>query len=90
MTLDDQIITQEKDGHVARLTPNRPGQLNATSQPMPSELRTACDDAMAGDPIRAIVLPGADKAYSSGGELQDQAVPPLGTRRTGPGPVPGP
>ena len=57
----------EQDGHVARLTMNRPDKLNAFSTEMWDEMRDLGDRLVA-DPgeIRALVLIGEGRAFSSG------------------------
>ena len=57
----------EQDGHVARLTMNRPEKLNAFSVEMWDEMRELGDRLLA-DPgdVRALVLIGEGRAFSSG------------------------
>lgn len=57
----------EQDGHVARLTMNRPEKLNAFSVEMWDEMR-ALGERLVADPgdIRAMVLIGEGRAFSSG------------------------
>lgn len=57
----------EQDGHVARLTMNRPEKLNAFSVEMWDEMR-ALGEQLVADPgdIRALVLIGEGRAFSSG------------------------
>ena len=72
--MDYQTIKVEQDGAVGVLTLNRPERLNAISQTMLAEIQTACDRLEGNDAIRAVVLTGAGKAFSSGFDLQDQAA----------------
>lgn len=69
-----ETITLEHDGPVAVLTLNRPGRANAISQAMLAEIHSACDSVEADAAVRALVLAGAGKAFSSGFDLQDQAA----------------
>lgn len=69
-----ETIRLDRDGPVAILTLNRPGRLNAISQTMLAELSDACNAVEADESLRALVLTGAGKAFSSGFDLQDQAV----------------
>src|SRR5215831_9096496 len=65
-------ITLERAAGVATLTLNRPERLNAIDQRMLDELGAALDDLEADDAVRAIVLTGAGKAFSSGFDLKEQ------------------
>jgi enoyl-CoA hydratase/carnithine racemase len=62
-------LLYEQDGHVVTLTLNRPEQLNALSRPLETELHAALDQADADDSVRAIVLTGAGRAFSSGYDI---------------------
>ena len=68
-----RTITLDAHGPVAVLTLNRPERLNAISQTMLEEIQLACDAVEADESIRALVVTGAGKAFSSGFDLQDQA-----------------
>ncbi|MGI9436695.1 MAG: enoyl-CoA hydratase/isomerase family protein [Geminicoccaceae bacterium] len=72
-----ETITLEIDGHVAVLTLSRPERLNAMNARMLDEMMAACDRVEADDTIRALVLTGAGRAFSSGFDLQAQAATPL-------------
>ncbi|MGI9494073.1 MAG: enoyl-CoA hydratase/isomerase family protein, partial [Geminicoccaceae bacterium] len=74
MTYD--TITVETDGHVAVLTLSRPERLNAMNALMLDEMMTACDRIEADPSVRAMVLTGAGKVFSSGFDLQAQAAAP--------------
>jgi len=69
-----ETVTLERDGAVGVLTLNRPGRLNALSKRMLEEIQAACDALEADDALRALVVTGAGKAFSSGFDLQDQAA----------------
>ncbi|MFG2169104.1 enoyl-CoA-hydratase DpgD [Micromonospora chersina] len=63
-----------KEGHVARVTLNRPEVLNAMDLPMHEELAGIWDDLEADEQIRAVVLTGAgDRAFSVGQDLNERA-----------------
>ncbi|MGA9858073.1 MAG: enoyl-CoA hydratase-related protein [Solirubrobacteraceae bacterium] len=65
----ETVECRRADG-VAWLILNRPDALNAWTPQLGSELRQALDD-VAGDPaVRAIVLTGAGRAFSSGADLR--------------------
>jgi enoyl-CoA hydratase len=59
-------ILYEKQRSGVLITLNRPEALNAITRPMLKELHNALDEAEADPEIRAIVLTGAGRAFSSG------------------------
>ncbi|MBI4236324.1 MAG: enoyl-CoA hydratase/isomerase family protein [Chloroflexi bacterium] len=59
-------ILYEKQHHGALLTLNRPETLNALSAAMEDEIHHALDEAERDPEVRAIVLTGAGRAFSSG------------------------
>ena len=63
---DYQEILYEKQRSGVLITLNRPEALNAITRPMLKELHHALDEAEADPEIRAIVLTGAGRAFSSG------------------------
>ena len=63
---DYQEILYEKQRGGVLITLNRPEALNAITRPMLKELDNALDEAEADPEIRAIVLTGAGRAFSSG------------------------
>jgi enoyl-CoA hydratase/carnithine racemase len=65
------LVTLEKRGHVAVLTLNRPESLNALGAPGDGDqVREACDAVNADRDIRAVVLTGAGRAFSAGGDVK--------------------
>src|SRR5262252_8502563 len=60
-----EILYDKQRGGVL-ITLNRPEALNAITRPMLKELHHALDEAQADPEIRAIVLTGAGRAFSSG------------------------
>jgi len=65
------LVTLEKRGHVAILTLNRPESLNALGAPGDGDqVREACDAVNADREIRAVVLTGAGRAFSAGGDVK--------------------
>jgi 2-ketocyclohexanecarboxyl-CoA hydrolase len=63
-------ILYEKQGHVARITINRPKQYNAFTGDTLKEMALAFEDAGADDAIGVVVLTGAgEKAFSAGGDV---------------------
>ena len=60
-----EILYQKQRGGVL-ITLNRPEALNAITRPMLKEIHLALDEAEADPEIRAIVITGAGRAFSSG------------------------
>ena len=65
-----ETITATAADGVATLTLNLPERKNPLGPAMVNELLYALDDAKASDEVRAIVLTGAGKAFSAGGDLK--------------------
>ena len=63
---DYKEILYEKQRGGVLITLNRPEALNAITRPMLKELHHALDEAEADPEVRAIVLTGAGRAFSSG------------------------
>ncbi|MDQ3075383.1 MAG: 2-(1,2-epoxy-1,2-dihydrophenyl)acetyl-CoA isomerase PaaG [Pseudomonadota bacterium] len=68
----DNILYQV-EGHVARITLNRPDRLNSFTRQMHLELVEALDAAAA---ARVIILTGAGRGFCAGQDLNDRAVVP--------------
>ncbi len=65
------LLTLEKRGHVAILTLNRPESLNALGAPGDGDAVAATCEAVNGDPeVRCVVLTGAGRAFSAGGDVK--------------------
>jgi 2-(1,2-epoxy-1,2-dihydrophenyl)acetyl-CoA isomerase len=64
-------VLTERDGAVLVLTMNRPDRLNALARPLREAMHAALVDAMGDDGVRAIVLTGAGRAFSAGGDLDE-------------------
>ena len=68
-----ETIISERQGHVARITLNRPDRLNSFTRAMHGELR----DALSGlGDARVVVLNGAGHGFCAGQDLNDRAVAP--------------
>src|SRR5690348_6563057 len=63
------LVLVEARGPVALLTLNRPEKLNALDYPLIDRLMAALDAAEEDDGIRAVVLTGAGRAFSSGADI---------------------
>jgi long-chain acyl-CoA synthetase len=61
-----------RDGHVAQLELHRPDRLNALGKTMLLEINDAMDALEADAEVRAIVLCGAGRGFSSGFDLKEQ------------------
>ena len=68
---DEILVTTERG--VARVTLNRPERLNALTSSMLGALRTTLEGLAQDLSVGCIVLTGAGKAFSAGGDVQVQA-----------------
>ena len=66
-------LLQQIDNGVATLTMNRPEALNAFTASMTAELDEALKRLAADDSVRVVVLTGAGKAFSAGGDVKSFA-----------------
>ncbi len=65
------LLTLEKRGHVAILTLNRPESLNALGAPGDGDAVAATCEEVNGDlDVRCVVLTGAGRAFSAGGDVK--------------------
>jgi enoyl-CoA hydratase/carnithine racemase len=64
-----KMVLLEKDDGVATITLNRPEKLNAFNMEMTGEIDMAFDEAGKDKEIKAIILTGAGRAFSSGIDL---------------------
>lgn len=64
------IIIEKRDG-VATITLNRPEVLNAINTELAQELLEALQDVARDDSVRAVILTGAGRAFSSGGDIRE-------------------
>ncbi len=67
----EHILVEKEDG-VAILTMNRPDKLNAMNRKLSAELRDAVKAADADDDIGCIVITGAGRAFSAGGDIHEE------------------
>lgn len=80
-TLNLETVDLQRSGRVARIVLNRPEALNAWTRQLGRELIAALDEVADDDELRAIVITGAGRAFSSGadlkagGELSDNGRP---------------
>ena len=65
------LLTLDKRGHVAILTLNRPESMNALGAPGDGDqVRATCEAVNADPDIRCVVLTGAGRAFSAGGDVK--------------------
>lgn len=69
----DTILYEVRD-HVAWITMNRPDTLNAFNGKMKEEITKSVKHASSDREVRAIVITGAGRAFSSGQDLQDVEI----------------
>lgn len=70
------------DGAVATIRLNRPGRMNALTQVLENELRTAVEQADADPSVRAIILTGEGRAFCAGMDMEElEVLPPDDIRR---------
>ena len=65
-----ETIIWEQSGAVGRLTLNRPDSLNAWTEQLGTELRHVLVGDAADDSVRAVLITGAGRAFSSGADLR--------------------
>ena len=66
---EPRIITS-RDGAIATITVTRPDKLNAFDIEMLKELSAACDAVEVDSAVRVVILTGAGKAFSAGGDIK--------------------
>src|SRR5688500_16958099 len=67
--MNADLVLAERRGPIAVLTLNRPDKLNAISRPMLLQLAGALQGAQDDSTVRAIVLAGNGRAFSSGFDM---------------------
>ena len=72
------MITSEIRGNVAWLTLDRPEKLNAMPRSFYNELRATAAELDADDAVKVVVIHGAGKCFSVGGDIEDFGSIPEG------------
>ena len=67
------LATYELDGHVATITYNRPGSLNAINAEMRRDLNDAFDRFRCDEAAWVAIVTGAGRAFCAGADLKDGA-----------------
>lgn len=62
-------VLYTKEGHIARITLNKPAVMNAVSWEMHDLIARALDDASSDNNIRVLILTGAGRGFCSGTDL---------------------
>jgi 2-(1,2-epoxy-1,2-dihydrophenyl)acetyl-CoA isomerase len=65
-----ETVIWERDGAVGRLTLNRPETLNAWNEQFGTELKAVFEGEAADDAVRAVLVTGAGRGFSSGADLK--------------------
>ncbi len=68
--MDHNAVLVEERGAVRLLTLNRPAQLNALNEDIKAGMMSALEDARLDDSVAALVITGAGRAFSAGGDLK--------------------
>src|SRR5690606_15569580 len=69
--MQNETVVLERHGRIALLTFNRPEKLNALNYAMIDRLMQRLDDIEADDGIGVVVLTGAGRAFSAGGDIHE-------------------
>jgi 2-(1,2-epoxy-1,2-dihydrophenyl)acetyl-CoA isomerase len=69
--LDLETVDVRLDGAAARITLSRPDALNAWNRRLGLDLRAAVEAVAQDERVRAVLLTGAGRAFSSGADLKD-------------------
>jgi 2-(1,2-epoxy-1,2-dihydrophenyl)acetyl-CoA isomerase len=67
-----ETVTLDVADGAARITLNRPDSLNSWNEQFGRELAAALDRAAGDDAVRAVMINGAGRAFSSGADLSEQ------------------
>jgi enoyl-CoA hydratase/carnithine racemase len=65
-----ETVLFEKSGGVARVTLNRPNQMNAISPELLEDLDRVCDDVEADSAVKVVTINGAGRAFCAGADLK--------------------
>lgn len=68
--MSQPVLLQSDQGPVRVLTLNRPQRLNALNEELKKALVAALEEAAARESVRVVVITGAGRAFSAGGDLE--------------------
>lgn len=68
--MEYETILVEKKEHVAVLTLNRPEKLNAVNPQLKKDVYQALEDLESDDDVRVVIITGAGRAFSVGGDME--------------------
>ena len=68
--MDDVVLYEVSDG-IAKITLNRPDQMNAWTGALSDELQARLGEADCDDDVVVVVITGAGKAFCAGADLGD-------------------
>ena len=68
--MSERTVLWEVDGGVGRVTLNRPDRLNAWTPEFGAALREIFEGPATGDDVRAVLITGAGRGFSSGADLK--------------------
>src|SRR4051812_28217201 len=71
LTTDEPEVLVDTDGHVARITLNRPARRNAITARMLHQLTVALQQVESDPEVRCVLLTGAGKGFCSGLDIKD-------------------
>ena len=77
-TIDLETVMLDRRGGELRITLDRPEPMNAWNKQFGDDLRAAVEHAAADDEVRAVVITGAGRAFSSGADLKAGFEPDAG------------
>ena len=69
-----EVVQMERNGGVATIRMNRPERLNAYNPEMGEALLSAVSEVSADPSVRCVVLTGAGRAFSAGGDVESFAA----------------
>jgi len=70
----EAVIITRKDG-VATITMNRPEKLNALNPSLMRDMVEAVDDVAGDETVRAVIITGAGRSFSAGGDAKEDIEP---------------
>src|SRR3990172_10038086 len=73
LSMQFETIILEKKEAIATLTLNRPDKLNAFDARMNAEFAAAIQDVSDDDQIRVLIITGAGRAFSAGGDMKHES-----------------